>query len=252
MAIFDESFMQSLYLLLIGSGVLAIGVALFTYFLEGRRKKEQNDLEDRRQRQQNSLEDRQQQQQNSLEDRRKAQEIELDHNRKELEIKVDIVSKMAGVIGAAMAPALFVLTREKTISSPAEKDAIERENKDFLIEIYKMEILLTSYSSEDNTINEWKDYTDVLYALKIASSLYFYGKRSNEENDYLGIMLGNINNYFSDNSLIDFPDDVKLKWEHLTTDMTFDPKLWAEITTKVADQSDKITEKFLKSRIKIF
>ena len=48
MATFEEGFLYPLYLLLIGAGVSGGAVALFSHWLEIRRKKRDEEVEDRR------------------------------------------------------------------------------------------------------------------------------------------------------------------------------------------------------------
>jgi hypothetical protein len=181
-----------------------------------------------------------------------------ENRKKELEIKADIVSKMAEIMGSAIGHSFFIYLREKTISTPAEKEAVDEVVKKIVTDAYKVDALLTSYSSEENIIKAWRDYEDVIVAFRFASSLYFNEDRSDDEKRDLVKALGSIKKYFSDNNLPDFSDDIKIKWERLTTDKTFDSKLWTldynlwkEVTCKLSDQGDKITGAFLTSRIKI-
>jgi hypothetical protein len=182
-----------------------------------------------------------------------------ENRRKEREIKADIVSKMAEIMGSAIGPSFFIYLREKTILTPAEKEAVDEAVKKIVTDAYKVDALLTSYSSEENIIKAWQDYEAVIVAFRFASSLYFNKDRSDDEQCYLVNALGSIKKYFSDNNLPDFPDDIKIKWERLTTDKTFDSQLWtldynlwSKVTWKLSDQGDKIRADFLKSRIKIF
>jgi hypothetical protein len=181
-----------------------------------------------------------------------------ENRKKELEIKADIVSKMAEINGSVLGPSFFIYLREKTIPTPAEKEAVDEAVKKIVTDAYKVDALLTSYSSKENIIKAWQDYEAVIVAFRFASSLYFIEDRSDDEQCYLVNALGSIKKYFSDNNLPDFPDDIKIKWERLTTDKTFDSELWtldynlwSKVTWKLSDQGDKIRADFLKSRIKI-
>jgi hypothetical protein len=178
--------------------------------------------------------------------------------KKELEIKVDITSKMAEIMGSAIGPSFFIYLRKKIISTPAEKEAVDEAVKKIVTDAYKVDAMLTSYSSEEKIIKAWRDYEGVIVAFRSASSLYFNENRSGDAKGSLVNDFRLIEKYFSDNNLPDFSDDIKKKWERLTTDetcdselWTFDYNLWSEVTWKLSDQGDKIRADFLNSRIKI-
>ncbi|HJU85329.1 MAG TPA: hypothetical protein VJ551_02475 [Nitrososphaeraceae archaeon] len=184
--------------------------------------------------------------------------IEAENRKKELEIKVDIVSKMAEICGSALGPSYFIYLREKTISTPAEKEAVNEVANKILTDVFKVYTLLRSYKSEENIIKAWEDYERVLVRLTFASSFYLHKDRSPDEKVKLASLLIEINKYLSNNNLIDdFSDDIKKKWERLTTDKTltelwtFDSNLWEEVADKLSNQGDKIIENFLNSCIKI-
>ena len=184
--------------------------------------------------------------------------IEAENRKKELEIKVDIVSKMAEICGSALGPSYFIYLREKTISTPAEKEAVNEVTNKILTDVFKVYTLLRSYKSEENIIKAWEDYERVLVRLTFASSFYLHKDRSPDEKVKLASLLIEINKYLSNNNLIDdFSDDIKKKWERLTTDKTltelwtFDSNLWEEVADKLSNQGDKIIENFLNSCIKI-
>jgi tRNA A37 N6-isopentenylltransferase MiaA len=119
-----EDFLYPLYLLLIGAIVSGGAVALFTHFLEGRRKKRDNDLEDRRQKQKNDLEDR----------------------RKELEIKVEIVSKMDETIRNRLDKALSLTSNTKERPTEDEQIAeVENVKKWYMLEAKSIESKLDTY-----------------------------------------------------------------------------------------------------------
>ena len=180
------------------------------------------------------------------------------NHRKELEIKADIVSKMAEINGSALGQSFFFYLRDKTIPTPAEKEAVDEAVKKIVTDAYKVDALLTSYSFEKKIIKAWRAYEEVIVAFRLASSLYFNKDRSDAEKGYLLNALWSIKKYFSDNKMPDFSDDdIKEKWERLTTEKTFhselrtlDYNLWGKVTWKLSDQSDKITADFLKSRSK--
>jgi hypothetical protein len=176
-----------------------------------------------------------------------------ENRKKELEIKVDITSKMAEIIGSACFPVIFLTFRKKSISTSAEKEAAVDAVKKLSADAYKIQIMLASYSSETNIRVKWWDYVTALIAFQLASILYSYKDLSADEKRELEEYLNHIKKYFSDNNMIDFSDDNKIKWERLTADMPFDSGLWGEVIRKIGgDRGAQIIMDFLESRIKIF
>jgi hypothetical protein len=123
---------------------------------------------------------------------------------------VDIVSKMAEICGSALGPSYFIYLREKTISTPAEKEAVNEVANKILTDVFKVYTLLRSYKSEENIIKAWEDYERVLVQFTFASSFYLHKDRSPDEKVKLASLLIEINKYLSNNNLIDdFSDDIK-------------------------------------------
>lgn len=123
---------------------------------------------------------------------------------------MDIVSKMAEICGSALGPSYFIYLREKTISTPAEKEAVNEVANKILTDVFKVYTLLRSYKSEENIIKAWEDYERVLVRFTFASSFYLHKDRSPDEKVKLASLLIEINKYLSNNNLIDdFSDDIK-------------------------------------------
>jgi hypothetical protein len=252
MATFEESFLHPLYLLLVGSGVLGVAVALLTYILEGRRKKQQNDLEDRRQKQQNDLEDL-----------RKDREIEVDRKRKELEIKVDIVSKILEVYGSAAAKPFLSRMRGKPISN------IDEVLEKFCVGAYIVDSMLDSYySSKPDILDRWGDFFFSYVAFLDATSLYIVKDRTDRTEDKKNSLDGDLNKikkylkkYFSDNKEIDlyrltagkdYDPELWGKIDGLTAGKDYDPELWGKIDDLYWHLVTKIYKDVLKHDIKVF
>jgi hypothetical protein len=222
MATFEESFLYPLILLLIGSGVLGVAVALLTYFLEDRRNKQQNKLEDLR---------------------------------KKREIKVGIASKMLEVYGSVAAKTFLSRMRREPISN------IDEVLEKFCVGAYIVDSMLDShYSSKTAILDRWQDFFDGFVPFTDATSLYFVKDRT-EDKKSLEDDLNKIKKYFSVNKEInsdrltaDKPIDPKLWKEirNLTKDKPYDDELWKEIDDLYWNRVSKIYKDVLELDIKVF
>ena len=218
----EDDFLYPLYLLLIGSGVLGVAVALLTYFLEGRRNKQQNKLEDLR---------------------------------KKREIKVGIASKMLEVYGSVAAKIFLSRMRREPISN------IDEVLEKFCADAYRVDSMLDSYySSKTAILDRWQDFFDGFVPFTDATSLYVKD-RTDDEKSLLGDDLDKIKKYFSVNKEInsdrhtaDKPIDPKLWKEirNLTKDNPCDDELWKEIDDLYWDRVSKIYKDVLELDIKVF
>lgn len=237
MATFEEGFLYPLYLLIIGSGVLGIAVALFTHFLEGRRQKQANELEDRRQKQQNELEDR-----------RKEREFEVENHRKELEVKVDIVSKMLEVYGSVSAKPFLSSMRGEPISN------IDEVLEKFYVDAYIVDSMLDSYySSKPDILARWANFFRGYVPFLDATSLYVKD-RTDDEKIQLECHLKDVKKYFSEivGNFCTVGDNKEIKWDGLNTDMPYDKVLRTKINDLYGDRVSEIYKDVLKLPIKVF
>ena len=159
-----EDFVYPLYLLLIGSGVLGVAVALITHLLEDRRKK---------------------------------REIEVERKRKELEIKVDIASKMAELIGYQIGEAADITLKRKDTLTHAEEDAPSEIPKKSLADANIIRSKLGIYFPETEIAERWDHYYRILASFYMATSGFFLKDAKQHPN--FKRHLDAIRDYFSDN-----------------------------------------------------
>jgi hypothetical protein len=141
---FQQNFLYPLYLLLIGSGVLGIAVALLTHFLEGRREKKQNELEDQRKKREMRVQEFW-----------KQRDIAVENRRKEMEIKVEIVSKMDEVIMQQLGKASLLISQNKSLHEEVYRIEFENVHSWYAFEAKSVESKLNTYFPETDLNHRW-------------------------------------------------------------------------------------------------
>lgn len=216
----EDDFLYPLYLLLIGSGVLGVAVALLTYVLDGRRKKQEN----------------------KLEDRRREREFAVENHRKELEIKVDLVSKINEAIAHQMRLSYNSIALKKVKYSEEELQVYWEKDREFYADVYAIEAKLQLYYPDTKFVDNWTDYWNVLLGLKSASASYFDQQSDPEAKQELDSQLRGIKEYFS--------NDTSIRWDNLTTD--YDDALWRDVILRVRRRGTEIIKEIMHHPIKIF